>query len=332
MNDGFDESKDSAWSSAAAAALKTPTSTGKVVKTPTSSSKSKDGPRAYLPHEKAVAWAGQLTTLAWLALCAAAFLAIASTFEVAGLPMVEASVTRTTFAFGAFAIMLSCLLLEVFWMPMPRDPKLPGARAKDATKWAIMSSGFGLLCFFTCQTIILTTCAHFVWLLGEASLFTSMPLPRCLAFAYNIDIFVSSLCIMVTLLFLKLCWYEPKWRRDILEINLVEHSPHFGSVQLFIHAVELPLGILSPLCLKCSPLLAAVKPNLLSLTLGSLVYGLCYICLMATMYIWYDAAIYPFIVDMHAVKPFPLGWLGFWAAISLLIAVCVNGLACLVYV
>ena len=120
--------------------------------------------------------------------------------------------------------------------------------------------------------------------------------------------------------------------RKVLEINLVEHSPHFGSVQLFIHAVELPLGILSPLCLKCSPLLAAVKPNLLSLTLGSLVYGLCYICLMATMYIWYDAAIYPFIVDMHAVKPFPLGWLGFWAAISLLIAVCVNGLACLVYV
>ena len=262
-------------------------------------------------------------------MCAAAFLAIASTFGC-GTPMVEASVTRTTFAFGAFAIMLSCLLLEVFWMPMPRDPKLPGARAKDATKWAIMSSGFGLLCFFTCQTIILTTCAHFVWLLGEASLFTSMPLPRC---PHSRTTSTSSSPPSAS-------WSPPLPQAllvraqvaDILEIQPRRALSALWQRAAFYSCGRAAAGGSSPLCLQvlAAPRRRQAQPPLL--TLGSLVYGLCYICLMATMYIWYDAAIYPFIVDMHAVKPFPLGWLGFWAAISLLIAVCVNGLACLVYV
>jgi hypothetical protein len=323
MHDGFGSGKDSQWSSSCA-------EDKFAVNKTNGSAKKLAGKRPYLAHEKAAAWAGQRKTLSWALLFLFGLLGFASHCGADGLVMPPPSYSRTALAFGSFAIMFSCFILELFWMPMPHDPALPGATLKDINKWAIVTSPFGLQCFLTCQIITMTTCAHLVWFIGEASLFTSAPLAPCLVCAYSLDVFITSLCVLVTVLFLRLCWYEPRWRKEILQVNLVEHSPYFGAVQLYIHVVELPLSLFSLLVAKDRTLLRALKPDVLWLIFASLVYSIGYQSLLTLLYVKFHTVVYPFLYAVHSVKPVPIGWVFFFVAIAAVVTSIVMGVSWLV--
>ena len=311
--DGFGIGKASAWSSTSHSQHNGATSPLPVPEWPTARN-----PYSYQPHELAVARAGKLKTVFW-------FLFVLTTLAYAAnrqtvtqsLRLPQASVYRTAVAAFAFAVMLSCFLLEVFWMPMPRDPDSPGATSKDVTKWAIMRSPFGLLCFLTCQIIVFTTCSHFLWMLGEASLFTGTPLAGCLTLVYGMEHFVASLCALLTVLFLRLCWYEPRWRSEVLAVCLRTYSPHFGTVQLYVHVTELPLGLLSLLVAKDRAFLLATQPSMSALKLAFIAYGVAYQALLIGMYHAAGVAVYPFLVRIQGVRPWPAGWVGFGLAIGL---------------
>ena len=137
------------------------------------------------------------------------------------------------------------------------------------------------------------------------------------------EVFTSALCVILTLLFLKLCWFEPRWRKDILRVNNIEHSPYFGFVQLYIHCVELPLGLASLLLVKDRAMLQAVMPAASFLTLASFTYGMGYLGLLVYMYAVRGIAIYPFLCAL----PVPLGWIGFGGVVSVFVALTVNILA-----
>lgn len=129
--------------------------------------------RPFKPHELAQHRRGQLKSLAWAGavLGAMAWLAAA---EDSTIPLPAPSVFRTGFALMGFLMMLSCLILELYWMPMPQDPKLPGAKPKDVSKWAIISSPIGILCFLTCQIMCAASHAREVPCVARAQFLLSI--------------------------------------------------------------------------------------------------------------------------------------------------------------
>ena len=121
--------------------------------------------RPFKPHELTQHRWGQFKSLAWTAATLATMAWFAAAEEQLVTPLPASSGFRTTVALMGFVMMLSCLSLELFWMPMPQDPQLPGAKPKDVSKWAIISSPLGILCFLTCQIMcallqMLTDCAR----------------------------------------------------------------------------------------------------------------------------------------------------------------------------
>ena len=90
--------------------------------------------------------------------------------------------------------------------------------------------------------------------------------------------------------------------------------------RLYIHCVELPLGLASLLVLKDQTLLSAVVPSVSLLVLASCVYGFAYLALLVYMYAVRGIAIYPFL----AALPVPHGWIGFGGGVSVFVALMVN--------
>ena len=196
-------------------------------------------------------------------------------------------------------------------------------------KWVWQRTLLSDECLYTVQTITLSTCTYLVWFVGEASLFTSMPQYGALTVAYTLAPVVSTMLVILTPLFLMLCWWEPKWRRTVLA-PMERAKPGFGAVMLYEHCVELPLGLGALLAVMERPLLIAVMPSARMLTWIGAGYSCLYVGLLYVMYSRFNVAVYPFVADLHAVRPWPVGWLGFGGGISGLNVLALNLVAWLV--
>ncbi len=300
-------------------------------------------PLAYTKHELKVNRAARLKTVAGSALFFVALnlLAWSTRAHVEALPadaLPRPSAFRTACAFAAHLIMLSCWYLEVFCMPDPHDPSRKGTSAKDRIKWGIMQTPLAMLSFFTCQCLVITACLHFLWLAGEASLLLSVGsaapelaahLACCLYVAHRLAPFTASMGTILPLLFLKLCWFHEAWREDVLKPSL-KFSPRFGAQQLYLHCASFPVGAAALLVAQDKRLLSLSALRMPDLLGGSIAYALCYVAYMFTTHARLGVAIYPFLHELDAVRPFPLGWLGFTAAMMVLLTGLVLGFLSLV--
>jgi hypothetical protein len=79
-----------------------------------------------------------------------------------------------------------------------------------------------------------------------------------LVISYSICVFSSTLGAVLGFLFLKFNWFEPAWRRDVLEVYYARGQHSFGTKALFNHLNQLPLAVVDVLVLKDDALLRRV--------------------------------------------------------------------------
>ena len=185
---------------------------------------------------------------------------------------------------------------------------------------------------------LITACVHFLWLAGEASLLLSLGsaapelgahLASCLYVAHRLAPFTAALSTILPLLFLRLCWFHAGWREDVLKPSL-KFSPRFGAQQLYLHCASFPVGAFALLVAMDARLLSLSALRMPDLLGGSIVYALCYVAYMFFCHASLGVAIYPFLHELDAVRPFPLGWLAFTAAMMVLLTTLVVGFLSLV--
>jgi hypothetical protein len=84
---------------------------------------------------------------------------------------------------------------------------------------------------------------------------------------------------VLTILFLKYNWFEPQWRRDVLDVYLARGNHSFVPKILFTHLNQLPIALLDVTLLKQNHggLFAQVTPPLSTLLCLCFGYSLCYL-------------------------------------------------------
>jgi hypothetical protein len=93
-----------------------------------------------------------------------------------------------------------------------------------------------------------------------------------LLFCYSLSVFSATLGTVLCFLFLKFNWFEPVWRRDVLEVYYARGQYSFGTKALFNHLNQLPLAFLDIMVLKDDTMLRRVLISPQTLILMSVLY------------------------------------------------------------
>ena len=178
-----------------------------------------------------------------------------------------------------------CALFAVFALYVDVARGTPPRRGDR--KWKLLGRGVGgHFSFLTVHIITLQACYWVVCALTELAwihvLDETPAIRRTLAKAvtatYAFSVFSSTLGTVLTLLFLKFNWYEPAWRRDVLEMYLRRGNRAFVRKILVTHIPQLPIAVLDLVVLKQTHgILEAVTPSLWTLLVGSAVYASAYL-------------------------------------------------------
>lgn len=111
--------------------------------------------------------------------------------------------------------------------------------------------------------------------------FEHFPVARAIRASYSMAVFSSTLGTILTLLFLKFNWYEPKWREDVLDVYIKRGNRSFVRKILFTHLNQLPIAFLDLVVVKQTHgVLNVFTPSLSSLFLCGVVYGAAYLVLV----------------------------------------------------
>lgn len=99
-----------------------------------------------------------------------------------------------------------------------------------------------------------------------------------LLLCYSLSVFSATLGTVLCFLFLKFNWYEPDWRRDVLEVYYARGQHSFGTKALFNHLNQLPLAMIDIMVLKDDAMLRRVLISPQTLILMSVLYMAIFIC------------------------------------------------------
>lgn len=155
-------------------------------------------------------------------------------------------------------------------------PAEPGDR-----KWHLMLDGIGgHFCYLTIN--ILTSWAVYwpiclvaevaVWLQPQEEWAQKTHLAM-----YSCAVFSSSLGTLLTLLFLKFNWFEPNWRREVLDMYDARGNKTFRKKILFTHLNQLPIAFVDVALLKRGEVLKFATPSFAHLLAICFAYTLAYI-------------------------------------------------------
>uniref|UniRef100_A0A7S3NK12 Uncharacterized protein n=1 Tax=Aureoumbra lagunensis TaxID=44058 RepID=A0A7S3NK12_9STRA len=144
--------------------------------------------------------------------------------------------------FGALinAILMVCaFLVDVYGQP----PPIPNSDIFHVTKI------IGPFSFFTKQAITIQTTHSLLSFLAEASLGTKWPLFALLEAVHETATPVAVIGISLTLLFLRLNWFESNWRKEALYPWLRRGVP-LGTIALVGHLLSFPVAFFDVLFVK----------------------------------------------------------------------------------
>uniref|UniRef100_A0A7S3V0C6 Uncharacterized protein n=1 Tax=Aplanochytrium stocchinoi TaxID=215587 RepID=A0A7S3V0C6_9STRA len=85
---------------------------------------------------------------------------------------------------------------------------------------------------------------------------------KLIGFVYFTSILSGSFGIVLTILFLKFCWYEPKWRETVLELYQSRGFKWVGPKVLFLHVNQVFVSFLDVMVVKDKELLVKWTPSI----------------------------------------------------------------------
>ena len=103
--------------------------------------------------------------------------------------------------------------------------------------------------------------AELVWLWGVAHDQEMIYARKLIKFTYAASPLVGALGPTLTILFLKFNWFEPRWRKEVLELYESRGHTSFKHHVLFTHLNQTPLSFLDVTVIKNRSLLVAHAPE-----------------------------------------------------------------------
>ena len=148
-----------------------------------------------------------------------------------------------------------------------QQPAPPDAPAEDRERLRFS----GRFIFLTVNILTFEASFWVASLVAEVSRLVnpSKPLWGATTLAYTLSVFVAALGFMLTVLFLKFCWFEEGWRIQVL-IPQRQKDPWFGFYTLANHCPSLLVAFADILVVKDRLLLAHFTPSVLVLLLMAL--------------------------------------------------------------
>jgi hypothetical protein len=178
--------------------------------------------------------------------------------------------------------------------------------------------------FYTVQTMFISGVFFGAAAVAEVSLFTAYPLGHLFTVSYTCALVISADCIILTVLYLGLNWFEKKWQEGICKPWCEHWSPHFAAVSLLTHIYSLPLGLLDLYVVKDWKLLVACRPALGVNIAALAVYAFLYIVMLIVAHQSNGGHYaYPFCYDLDKLKPYPLGWAAFYIVLLIVLSLLV---------
>uniref|UniRef100_A0A7S2S1R3 Uncharacterized protein n=1 Tax=Mucochytrium quahogii TaxID=96639 RepID=A0A7S2S1R3_9STRA len=145
-----------------------------------------------------------------------------------------------------------------------------------------------------------TTClvAEIAWVWGVTHHEDIAWARKVLRFCYASSSVVAGLGVTLAVLFLKFNWFEPKWRKEVLELYEKRGFNFFGPLILFNHLSQTPIAMLDMYLIKNKTLYAITSPEFVTLAVFLACYGIFYISLTHVNFRMSNTYPYPF---FHAV-------------------------------
>ena len=149
------------------------------------------------------------------------------------------SVVRCVMAFLNLVTLVLAWAVDTYGTPPPE---------KDSDPYKVTRT-IGPLAFFTKQTLCIQTIYAFVSFLSEAALFVGPRTFNWLLWTHRASTAVAVAAVSLTLLFLRLNWYEATWRRETLDPWLQRGLP-IKVIVLVSHLASLPVAFVDVVLVK----------------------------------------------------------------------------------
>lgn len=122
---------------------------------------------------------------------------------------------------------------------------------------------------------------------------------KLIGFTYATSVISGTFGIVLTILFLKFNWYEPKWRKNVLELYRSRGFVWIGPKVLFIHVNQIFVSFIDVLVIKDRKLLAQATPPLLWISWINCYITVAYVCSIHMNRWWSDGYVpYPFLTKV----------------------------------
>mmetsp|Transcript_55106 Transcript_55106/g.144955 ORF Transcript_55106/g.144955 Transcript_55106/m.144955 type:complete len:287 (-) Transcript_55106:74-934(-) len=223
--------------------------------------------------------------------CVAAYARLAAESVPPG-PLPGPSVWR---AVGEGVLALG-MLMEL-WVDFFKMPPM----TKDCEIFELMQK-VGKVAFLTFWILVLQTTQMVASFLAEACLLLGLPCAGLLTFSYTIAVFMSTIGIMLTLLFLKFNYFEKVWRTEVKELWERRGIP-LGRYTLLAHLPSLPIAVLDLAVVKDKSFLHLCNPQLWHNAGFTVLFGTLYFSWIHVLW-WltnYEHWPYPFLHELDTI-------------------------------
>ena len=227
----------------------------------------------------------------------AVMVAASRTFEARG-DAPHFSSFRCLSSLGLAAAVCYALVTDAYRNP----PSLEGSPSHACGRW------LGPYAYFTKHALTIQCVHHCLSFAGEATLD-----PQLLVMTHAFACFAAVVGIALTVLFLKLNWFEPKWRKEVLEATN-QRGVNFTEITLVSHLPPLPVAILDCFLAKRPGVFPLDMRNVMNVALFASCYCGFYVVLTLMNYKLVGRYPYPF---MRALKR-PWHWLAFLVGLLVL--------------
>lgn len=182
-------------------------------------------------------------------------------------------------------------------------PSLKGSPALEVARY------LGPYAYFTKHALTIQ-CAHVcLSFLAEATMD-----PQLLSMTHAFSSFAAVVAIALTILYLKLNWFEETWQREVLDATNAR-GINFTEITLVAHILSLPVGILDVLLCKRPDVYPLNASSIAKVTAFATLYPPFYCGITCLNYYMVGHYPYPF---MRALKA-PKHWIGFCVALIVLL-------------
>jgi hypothetical protein len=135
-------------------------------------------------------------------------------------------------------------------------------------------------------------------------------------FTYKVATFVGSANWMVTLLFLKVCWFEPKWQSMAVQND--KRTPGMRFLQFWTHLVPAVSTVVDLYFLKQAPEISSHGAGFYSIIKTSIAFSIFFLSYMEVCYKFNGGFYpYPFVYDINTLAKKAI----FLAAVSMLLCI-----------